>query len=53
MIVKCPKCNGKGKIHDIAGGLSTFGLITFLECIDDYFKETCTRCNGSGFLRVE
>ena len=53
MIVRCPECNGKGKIHDVAGGLFTLGLMTFWECVDDDFKITCPRCNGSGFLKVE
>lgn len=52
-IVKCPKCKGRGKVHDIGGGIFTFGLQTFFELINDDYMDECPRCKGSGFLRFD
>lgn len=51
-IVKCPKCNGLGRIHDKALGFFTLGITTILECINDNLKDECQRCNGKGFIKI-
>lgn len=52
-IVRCPKCKGKGRIHDTALGISTCGITTLLECLDDNLKDECPKCGGSGFLKLK
>lgn len=52
-IVKCPKCKGKGKVYDIGLGVFTYGIGTFLQLINDDYKDDCHRCGGSGFLKFE
>lgn len=52
-IVRCPKCKGKGRVHDVALGVFTLGLTTLLESMDDNLKDVCPRCGGSGFLKLK
>ena len=52
-IVKCPKCKGKGKVHNWCGDIFTFGLGLLFELVDEDNMEDCPRCGGSGFLKFE
>ncbi len=51
-IVRCPKCNGSGLVHDRVLGFCTFGISTLFECLDENLKDECPRCEGSGFLKL-
>lgn len=52
-IVRCPKCKGRGKVYDVVAGTFTCGITIFLEFIDNNLKEDCSRCGGSGFLKLK
>lgn len=52
-IIVCPKCKGKGVVHDKALGVFTLGLTALLECLDDNLKIDCERCGGSGFVKIK
>lgn len=50
-ITTCPKCKGSGLIHDVTGGVFTFGIITAFELLDpEWFKSRCPKCDGKGFI---
>lgn len=52
-VIRCPKCKGKSKVYDTAGGIFTCGIITLFEFIDDELKEECPCCGGNGFLKID
>jgi DnaJ-class molecular chaperone len=47
-IVKCPNCNGSGRVRDWLEAVATCGLSILCGSTDE-----CDRCEGTGFIRVK
>lgn len=50
-VVRCPRCNGKGKVYNHFNGLGTFGIDYLFQAA--LGKQICPRCKGEGFLIIE
>ena len=49
----CPKCKGRGKVHDMYDAFWSLGLSYLIECIDNETMDDCPRCGGSGFIKFD
>jgi DnaJ-class molecular chaperone len=47
-VIKCPECDGTGKVRDWAVAIMTSGLASLFG--ED--KEECPKCGGTGYIRV-
>ena len=52
-IVECPSCKGKGRVLSVAAFLNPIAWFFFAPPDSQGMRETCRRCYGKGFIKVE
>jgi len=53
VVVKCPICKGKGVVFDHAMGILTLGFAYIMQLGDASNRDICTRCGGTGYVKVK
>ena len=52
-VVECKACDGKGRKYDHMFGVFTLGMGYLAQAGDNFLKEKCYQCKGTGFIEVK